>query len=94
MSHRDDLVVWTARREAIVVLVIFLCALIYTVTFCYLHGYQRRPESLTFVFGFPDWVFWGVVAPWCVCLLLSYWFGYLFMRDADLGGTAPEDDDD
>lgn len=94
MSQREDPVVWTGRREALVILAIFLGAIIYTVTYCYLHGYHRAPQTLTFIIGFPDWVFWGVVTPWFVCLLLSYWFGYLFMQDANLGGAAPEDDDD
>lgn len=88
---REDPAVCTARREALVVLLIFLGALIYTVTFCYVRGYDRPPETLTFVLGFPDWVFWGIVAPWGVCLLLSYWFGHTFMRDSDLGSDSDPD---
>ncbi len=84
-DRREDPAVWTARREALVVLLIFLGALIYTVTFCYLRGYDRPPETLTFILGFPDWVFWGIVVPWGVCVVLSYWFGHTFMRDSNLG---------
>lgn len=88
LDYREEPAVSTARREALVVLLIFLGAMIYTVTYCYLNGYDRRPETLTFVLGFPDWVLWGIVVPWGVCLLLSFWFGHTFMRDADLGKSA------
>jgi hypothetical protein len=87
-NFREDAAVQTARREAWVVLGIFVSAMVYTVTYCYVSGYDRPPETLTFVFGFPDWVFWGILVPWGVCLLLSFWFGHTFMRDADLGISA------
>jgi hypothetical protein len=93
-EHTEDTAVWTARREALVVLLILLAALIYTVTACYMWGYNRSPQSLTFIFGFPDWVFWGIVVPWVICLGLSYWFGYIFMRDADLGSGEENGSED
>lgn len=67
------------------VLLIFLGAMIYTMTYCWLYGYGRAPESVTFVWGIPDWVMWGVFAPWGACYLISIWFSYGFMTDADLG---------
>jgi hypothetical protein len=82
---RDDPVLVSARREALAVLVIWLAALTYTVTYCYTHGYNRSLESLTFVMGIPDWVFWGILIPWMCCLLASWWFSYVLMSDADLG---------
>jgi hypothetical protein len=84
-QHREDPIVSTARREALVVALIFICAMSYSVLYCYWNGYHRPPESLSLVFGVPDWVFWGVVAPWMICLLLSFWFGSTFMHDAELG---------
>lgn len=84
-ERREDPVLKSARREALVVLVLWLAAMTYTVTYCYLFGYGRSLEELTFILGFPDWVFWGIIAPWAVCLVLSYWFSHLFMRDEDLG---------
>jgi Protein of unknown function (DUF997) len=74
----------SARREALVVIIIWLAALCYTVTYCYATGYSRSLESLTFVLGFPDWVFWGILTPWCVCFLVSSLVSYLFMTDGDL----------
>jgi hypothetical protein len=93
-SSTEDPVLRSARREAIVVFCIWLTAMIYTVTYCYLNGYGRTAEGLTFVLGFPDWVFWGIVAPWSVCVVLSWWFGATFMRDEDLGEELPEQEDE
>ena len=42
-------------------------------------------SDLKFVFGFPDWVFWGIVCPWGVCVVISILFANFFMTDADLG---------
>jgi len=90
----DDPVLRSARREALVVLAAWLAAMTYTVTYCYMNGYNRSTESLTFVLGFPDWVFWGIVAPWSVCVIFSFWFGATFMKDEDLGEELPEQEDE
>jgi hypothetical protein len=90
----DDPVLRSARREALVVFASWLAAMIYTVSYCYLNGYNRAQESLTFVLGFPDWVFWGIVVPWSVCIAFSFWFGATFMRDEDLGEELPEQEDE
>jgi hypothetical protein len=90
----DDPVVRSGKREALVVLFTWLAAMAYTVSYCYLHGYNRPIESLTFVLGFPDWVFWGIVAPWSVCIVFSFYFGATFMRDEDLGEELPEQEDE
>ena len=90
----DDPVLRSARREAIVVFLTWLAAMIYTVTYCYLNGYNRKVESLKFVFGIPDWVFWGILAPWTVCAVFSFFFGHTFMRDEDLGEELPEQEDE
>lgn len=89
----EDPVLRSARKEALVVLVIWLCALTYTVGYCYLHGYGRSLDDLKFVLGFPDWVFWGIVTPWGVCFFISWWFSYVFMSDGDLGEELEESDD-
>lgn len=75
----------SARREALVAIGAWLTALVYTVGYCYLHGYDRSPEELTFVLGVPAWAFWGIAVPWVVCFLFSVWFALGFMRDAPLG---------
>ena len=87
----DDPVLISARREALVVLVVWLAALTYTIGYCSLYGYGRRLEDLTFVLGFPDWIFWGVITPWLCCLVFSWWFSFVFMTDADLGAELDEE---
>ena len=90
----DDPVLRSARREAIVVFLTWLAAMTYTITYCYLNGYNRKAESLKFVLGIPDWVFWGILAPWTVCALFSFYFGATFVRDEDLGEELPEQEDE
>ncbi len=83
--RREDPVLVSSRREAWMTLGIFVCALTYTIGYCSQHAYNRTAESLTFVCGFPDWVFYGVVLPWCVCVVVCWVFGAIFVRDEDLG---------
>lgn len=90
----DDPVLRSARREALVVLVTWLCAMTYSVTYCYLNGYGRSVEDLKFVLGFPDWIFWGLVLPWAICVGFSFYFGATFMRDEYLGDELEETEDD
>jgi hypothetical protein len=90
----EDPVLRSARREAVVVFLIWLAAMTYTVTYCYLNGYNRSVESLKFVLGFPDWVFWGIVTPWTLCVGFSLYFGHKYMRDEDLGEELPEQEDE
>jgi hypothetical protein len=73
-----------ARREAIAALSIWLIVTIYCVTYCYLNAYGRDPKTLTFILGFPDWVFWGIVVPWGASTVISAVFAIWFMQDADL----------
>lgn len=85
MARRsEDPVLRSSRREALFVLLMWLGALSYTIAYCSRFGYQRSLDSLTFILGFPDWVFWGVIAPWAVCLLVSFGFATWVMRDEDL----------
>jgi hypothetical protein len=43
--------------------------------------------------AFPDWVFWGIVVPWGACFVVSWWFSYVFVKDADLGKELDEADE-
>ena len=89
-SRVEDPVVRSARREAALALAIWLVAMIYTITYCYLHGYGRTAESLTFVLWFPDWVFWGIVVPWGTCVVISVVFAFGFMGDEPLGDAIDD----
>jgi Protein of unknown function (DUF997) len=88
---REDPVLTSARREALLVFAIWLTACIYSVGTCYRWGYDRDAATLTYVLGFPDWVFWGVVTPWTVCTLLCFVLSYFVIRDEDLGEEQAEE---
>lgn len=45
----------------------------------------KGKERVTFVLGFPSWIFWGVVLPWWICTAFSLFFGAFIVRDEDLG---------
>jgi hypothetical protein len=83
-SSAEDPLLRSSRREAIVVTLFGIVALVYTITYCSMFGFNRSMESITFLLGFPDWVFWGVIAPWAVCTLMACFFSYVLMQDHDL----------
>src|SRR3989304_1933066 len=78
-----------ARREAIVLCVVFIFALVYTLFICSRFGYDRDPAEIVSYLGIPDWVMWGIFAPWTVCVLVTVWFCFVYMADDPL-----EDEDD
>lgn len=88
----EDPLLRSARREALVVLGVWLAACVYTIGYCYAFGYERDLETLSFVLGFPDWVFWGIVTPWSLSTAVSIWFAMAFMSDEDLGPEPAEDE--
>ena len=94
MSDNTDSVVRTGRREALIVVGIWLTAGIWSVTTSYRLGYNRPVEELKLIWGFPEWTFWGVAVPWVVCVVISWIFGVLFVHDADLGEELPEEADE
>jgi hypothetical protein len=87
---QEDAIVRAARREACLALATWLVAMLYSVTYCYLHGYGRSVESLTFVLWFPDWVFWGIVVPWGIAIVFSTVFAWRIMGDESLGEEAED----
>lgn len=91
-DFKEDPIVTSSRREAICFAVLWFATLAYTVGYCFTHGYDRpldgSLEGMTFVYGWPDWVFWGIIFPWSVCTLLSIVFATVIMSDAPLGEEA------
>jgi hypothetical protein len=79
-----------ARREGLIILTVWLIALIWSVGVGYGFGYHRDPATIGLVLGFPDWVFWGIVLPWGLCLAYSVWFCFVTMADDDLGQDPEE----
>jgi len=93
MPRQQDPVVSSSLREAIVVISVWLIAMIWTISVCYSMGYNRPVEDLKFVYGFPDWVFWGIVVPWCTCTVVSCLFSALLFREGALGEDVENTDD-
>lgn len=90
MTSPSDPVLRAARREATFTFVVFVLALAYTVGYCSQYAYGRTLDSLTFVWGFPDWVFWGIVVPWAVVLAITILFCLTVMGDESLGQEVDE----
>lgn len=94
MGHpNEDPLLASARREAVIAMAVWFVAMVYSVTVCYWFGYGRELADLTYVLGFPDWVFWGIVVPWSACVVFSTWFAMFYMRDEELGPEQPSDDE-
>ncbi len=95
-KRAEDPVLISARREALIVFATWVIAMAYSLGYCARHAYGRSIEDLKYIGGFPDWVFWGVVVPWGVCILFSWIFAAVWMRDEELGedppGTGTADD--
>lgn len=81
----EDTLVRRARVEAALALGLWLLAMVYSISYCYVYGYGRAADSLSFVLWFPDWVFWGIVAPWGLCILVSTVFAFCIMGNEPLG---------
>jgi hypothetical protein len=79
-----------ARREGLLIMIVWAVALVWSVSTGYLLGYHRDPDDLRLILGMPDWVFWAVVLPWGLALLFTAWFCFAFMADDDLGRDPEE----
>lgn len=93
MTRNTDPLVHSSFREALIVTCIWLTAAIWSITVCYRMGYHRSAEDLKLVFGFPDWIFWGIVVPWAASTVVSIVFGLVFVHDGDLGKDVEDADD-
>ena len=86
----------SAWREALFVFALWGTAMAWSVSYCWLNAYppqdqlEAAAERLTFTFGFPTWVFYGIVAPWVLCAILSFFISRFVMTDSDLG-IEPEE---
>lgn len=92
-AANTDPLVRSSLREALIVTLIWLAALGWSVGVSAWMGYDRRAEDLKLIWGFPDWIFWGVVIPWLTCAVVSWLFGAFFVRDGELGQDLGDTDD-
>lgn len=52
-----------------------------------LESFDRTPPSLTFPLslGIPDWVFYGILAPWAFSIAATFAFCLFYFQEDDLG---------
>lgn len=86
----SDPVLQHARREAIVIVALWLAAALFCCLYSYEHGYLRPgrnlgAQDLRPILGMPRWFFWGIVTPWVVCCVVSVLFAAFGMVNDDLG---------
>lgn len=81
----EDPALKSARREAVAAILVFAVGLVVVLTLSYVLGYRHPRVTPSFILGFPDWVFWGVILPWAAMIVLGFWFAARFMKDEDLG---------
>src|SRR5262245_57471300 len=94
-----------ARREAVVVIVVWALALTWSFGYCYLRGYRHDEQSWVVqqglarprgadefrqIAGLPEWVAIGIIAPWLACSAFTIGFGLFGIRDDELGAEAEE----
>ena len=82
----DDPVYLHTRREAWLILLVYLASLLWVVPYSALHAYEpvNAAGEVELVWGIPAWVFWGVLAPWCITSLVSILFCLFVIRDDEL----------
>jgi hypothetical protein len=90
LSHETDPVLEHSRREAILIGLAWAASTVYSCGYSYVFGYVRAgkplgPQDIHPIGGMPSWIFWGVMVPWMVCALFTFWFAGAYMVDDDLG---------
>ena len=76
-----------SRREAWVILLLWVAALLWAVPYCYLNGFPETfvEEEFSTVWGVPSWLFWGIAVPWLLADVFTLWFCFFYMKDGSLG---------
>lgn len=81
-----------SRREALVILALWMLSFAWTVTYSYVNGYAtaESPRELEMTLGIPSWVWWGIAVPWIVSGIVSILMCLFFIQDDGLGHAADE----
>lgn len=89
-----------ARRELKFQLVTWTLFAVWVVGYCGVTAFEAEKAEVTTTLGMPDWVVWGIAAPWVVAFVVTVWFAGWFMKDTELvddfqtpeepAGSAPE----
>ncbi len=94
MPAPTDPLLASARREALFTALVTLGALAYSVGYCTWFAYPDSAAPVPTSWGVPNWFWWGIVAPWIVCLVVTVGFALWGMRDEPLETGEAVDDHD
>lgn len=85
-----------ARKEATLILGVWFLALLWTLPMSYFNGFDSQVgiDDVTFMFGMPSWVFWGIGLPWMLANLATIWFCFFYFSEDDLEPPDISDDAD
>lgn len=89
----NQTVLRSSRRDATLVIVVWLLSCVWSVGYAALFAY-RKDAFADLVWGMPRWVAVGVVAPWLVVLAVTVWYAIRGMEDVELGRDRPVPDGD
>jgi len=107
-AHDPAQVFRNGRREAIFASVAWLLAMLWTVGYCFLFGYQHKedswpvqygfvevwqPEHFYQILGLPGWVMFGIVVPWLFWSAVTILFALFGIAEDDLGAEPASEGD-
>ena len=73
----------SARREAIIIFLVWVVCFLWSVPYCYLAGYGAPAAPPHMLWGIPSWVVWGIAVPWLVADVFTVWMCVAYMSDDD-----------
>jgi uncharacterized membrane protein YhaH (DUF805 family) len=53
-------------------------------------AYRGEGKELVLVLGLPAWVFWGILLPWLVAMVVTIWFAGWGMQDTEFDSGDDE----
>ena len=77
-----------SRRELLFILLTWLGCGLWVIIYCGLNGYDLAPGEISTVFGFPEWVFWGVATPWMIANVATIWFCLCVLKNEEDEGES------
>lgn len=58
--------------------------LVWTLSYNASYAFDVAASTVEPIMGMPRWVFFGILVPWMVGLVLTFWFATYFMKDTQL----------
>lgn len=89
-DDRYDPVFLHARREAVVILCVWLACLVWSLGWYAAHGLSATSDDISTWLGMPRWVVVSIFLPWMGANLFATWFCFGYMVDDDLGEDSGE----